>query len=203
MPLLVDIRKLTVIDSLVKESSRTLADYIESLTGVESEIEVTGLTFIDPGDLKNEIGSQEKFNVVINMDSPPYGLFLLTFTPRTARRVSELMTGEEIEGEGIDGIHRSALQELCNVLTSGFIDGWANALDTSIEISTPEVERSSGNEISNRVVSHVHEDSLSIVIDTVMEFDETEGETEGDFNFEFYMIPDVGSFVYLIDRLDI
>jgi len=48
MPLLVDIRKLTVINSLIQESSQTVAQYLESLSGLKADIEVTGADLYRP-----------------------------------------------------------------------------------------------------------------------------------------------------------
>jgi len=110
------------------------------------------------------MGQGKQYRLQIDVTSPPYGIFLLTFSEDTAEKVAEMMTGQPVEGGEFTDMQFSALKELSNVLTSGFIDGWANALDTTIEIGTPALDRSKGDEIADEVVSHIHEDSLSIVI---------------------------------------
>jgi chemotaxis protein CheC len=96
-------------------------------------------------------------------------------------------------------MHESALQEICNILTSGFIDGIANTLETTIDMETPELERADTDHIAEETVSHVQMDSLSIVLDSVVDL----ADDDTEFELRIFLIPDPGSFVNIIDKLDI
>jgi chemotaxis protein CheC len=96
-------------------------------------------------------------------------------------------------------MQESALQEICNILTSGFIDGIANTLETTIDMQTPELERADTREIADTTLSHIHNDSLSIVLDSVVDL----ADADAEFQLRIFLIPDPGSFVNILDTLDV
>jgi chemotaxis protein CheC len=122
----------------------------------------------------------------------------MTFDDQTAATIAEQMTGQEVDGD-LNQMHQSALQEICNILTSGFIDGIANTLETTIDMETPTLERDHTDDIAEQTVSHIQMDSLSIVLDSLVDL----AEQDTEFKLRIFLIPDPGSFVNLIDKLDI
>lgn len=197
MPLLVDIRKLTLINDIVDESARTVSEQLTSVSGIDSDIDVTGLSFIDNDDLEREIGSHEQYGATIDLRSPPYGQVVLTFSERAATQVVEQMTGRPVEGEFTE-LHESSLSELCNILVGGFIDGWANTFDTTIDPGPPRVEYTTGEEIAEWITADGLPNSMSFVVDVTVEI----VARDRPLAFKFYMIPDLGSLVRIIDRVE-
>ncbi len=197
MPLLVDIRKLSIIRDLVQDGAQQVAESLGSLAGVEASVEIKSLSFIQPSDIHTEMGSGEVYSARIRLTEPPYGVFLMTFSIETAAEIARLMTGTSVENE-FTQMQESALQEMCNILTSGFIDGIANTLDTTINMETPTVEASDTEAIAGASLSHVRRDSLTIVLDSLVDI----SESDVDFSVRIFLIPDPGSFVHLIDQLD-
>jgi chemotaxis protein CheY-P-specific phosphatase CheC len=61
----------------------------------------------------------------------------------------------EPEGEGFTSMHESAIEEMGNIMTSGFIDGWANVLQTSVEHTPPQVLHDMGRAIIDPVAAQV------------------------------------------------
>jgi len=197
MPLLIDVRKLTVINQLIQDGSESVASSLSTLAGVDATVDIKSLSFVDPADMPAEIGSGKTYSARIRLSEPPYGVFLMTFPPSTAREIAELMTGQSCE-DGITDFHRSALQEMCNILTSGFIDGIADTLETTIDMGTPTLEHSAGAELSEQALSHVRMDATAIVLDSVVDV----ADTDTDFGIRIFLVPDPGAFVNLIDMLD-
>jgi len=197
MPLLIDVRKLTIINQLIKDGSESVACSLSTLAGVDASVDIKSLSFVDPADMPAEIGDGKTYSARIRLSEPPYGVFLLTFPPSTAREIAELMTGRSCD-DGITDFHRSALEEMCNILTSGFIDGIANTLETTINMETPTVEAEDASVIADAALSHVRRDSLTIVLDSLVDIKETDVA----FSLRIFLIPDPGSFVHLIDQLD-
>lgn len=197
MPLLVDIRKFTLINELVSESARTVSEQLTSVSGVNSQINVAGLSFIDSDDLEQEIGREEQYGATIDLASPPYGTVILTFSNRAATRIAEQMTGQPVESEFTE-LHESSLQELSNILVGGFVDGWANTFDITIDIGTPMLKQATGDELASRVTSHALPDSMTFIVDATVEIEDR----DESLLFNFYMVPDLGSFVRLIDQFE-
>jgi chemotaxis protein CheC len=174
-----------------------VADSFGTLAGVETTIDIKSLAFVDPADLPREIGAEEVYAATIDLTEPPYGSFMLTFSNDTAETVAELVAGTPVEGELTD-LQESALQEMCNICTSGFIDGLANTLDTTIDMGTPALERTDGETVVRTQLSHVDTESIAIILDSKICVPERGQELE----LHVYLVPDPGAFVNLLDRLD-
>jgi len=199
MPILIDIRKLTIIGKLIQHGAKNVADSLATMANIEADIRIKSLSFIEPEDIPHEIGTGEFHHANIRLTEPPYGVFLMTFDDLTAEEIAHHMTGQEVADGQLNQLQQSALQEMCNILTSGFIDGIANTLGTTIDMETPELEYDDAETIANDTLSHVHSDSLSIVLDSVVDLHEDDTE----FQIRIFLVPDPGAFVNLIDKLDI
>lgn len=198
MPLLVDVRQLGVINELIKDGASNVASSFGTLAGVETTIDIKSLAFVDPEDLPDEIGSDEVYAATIDLTEPPYGSFMLTFSDDTAAAVAELVAGQPVEGE-LTSMQESALQEMCNICTSGFIDGFANTLDTTINMGTPELKHTDGEEILRKQLSHIRGESIAIVLDSTVCVPARNRELE----LHVYLVPAPGAFVNLLDCIDL
>ncbi|SDJ58640.1 chemotaxis protein CheC [Halovenus aranensis] len=199
MPILIDIRKLTIIGKLIQHGAKNVTDSLSTMANIQADIQIKSLSFVEPSDIPQEIGEGDHYHANIRLTEPPYGVFLMTFGDRTAHEIAGHMTGQPVEDGNLNQMHESALQEMCNILTSGFIDGIANTLGTTINMHTPELERSDAEVIADQTLSHIHSDSLSIVLDSVVDLRDEDTE----FQLRIFLVPDPGAFVNLIDKLDI
>lgn len=197
MPLLIDVRKLSLITELIQDGAEEVADSLAELAGVEACVDIKSLSFVQPDDISTEMGNGDIHSARIHLTEPPYGVFLMTFSEATAAEIAGLMTGTEVDGR-FTQLQESALQEMCNILTSGFIDGIANTLEVTIDMDTPIVEAKPVSDIADAALSHVRRDSLTIVLDSLVDIKETDIA----FSLRIFLIPDPGSFVHLIDQLD-
>jgi chemotaxis protein CheC len=198
MPILVDIRKLTIIGKLIQHGAKNVASSLSTMAGIEADVKIKSLSFVEPDDIPKEIGRGEFYHANIRLTEPPYGVFLMTLDGQTAGQIAEHMTGQQVDGE-LNQMHESALQEMCNILTSGFIDGIANTLDTTINMETPTLELARSDQIAEQALSHIHSDSLSIVLDSTVDL----AEQDTQFQLRIFLVPDPGAFVNLIDKLDV
>lgn len=168
------------------------------MADIEADVKIKGLSFVEPADIPREIGEGEFHHANIRLTEPPYGVFLMTFDDETATEIAEHMTGQKAT-EGLTRMQESALQEMFHVLTSGFIDGIANTLETTINMETPTLERADADTIAEETLSHIHSDSLSIVLDSVVDL----AEADREFILRIFLVPDPGAFVNLVDKLDV
>ncbi|MBX0303364.1 chemotaxis protein CheC [Haloarcula salinisoli] len=197
MPLLIDVRKLSLITDLIQDGAEQVAGSLAELAGVEANVDIKSLSFVQPDDIVMEMGAEQIHSARIRLTEPPYGVFLMTFSTETAAEIARLMTGTPVDGE-FTQLQSSALQEMCNILTSGFIDGIADTLETTIDMGTPTVEADDASAIADAAMSHVRRDSLTIVLDSLVDIKETDVA----FSLRIFLVPDPGSFVHLIDQLD-
>jgi chemotaxis protein CheC len=198
MPLLIDVRKLSIINQLIQSGAQNVTASLETLAGVDASVEIKSLSFVEPSDIAAEMGDGEIYGAHVRLTEPPYGVFLMTFSPETAAEVASLLTNTSTE-DGFNQLHESALSEMCNVLTSGFIDGIANTLETTIDFGTPELERDQAPAIAGDALTHVRRDSMSIVLDSVVDI----ADSDVAFKLRIFLVPDPGSFVHVIDQLEL
>jgi chemotaxis protein CheC len=198
MPLLVDVRQLGVINELIQDGAANVADSFGTLAGVETTIDIKSLAFVDPDDLPDEIGAAEVYAATIDLTEPPYGSFMLTFSEDTAAAVAELVAGRPVEGD-LTSMQESALQEMCNICTSGFIDGFADTLETTIDMGTPALEHTDGKAVVRTQLSHIREESIAVVLDSRVCVPERNRELE----LHVYLVPAPGAFVNLLDNIDL
>ncbi|MFC7072742.1 chemotaxis protein CheC [Halovenus rubra] len=199
MPILIDIRKLTIIGKLIQHGAKNVTESLSTMADIQADIQIKSLSFVEPSDIPREIGEGTYYHTNIRLTEAPYGVFLMTFGDRTAHEIAGHMTGQPVENETLNHMHESALQEMCNILTSGFIDGIANTLGTTINMETPELEHSDAEKIADKTLSHIQTDSLSIVLDSVVDLRDRDTE----FQLRVFLVPDPGAFVNLIDKLDV
>ncbi len=199
MPILIDIRKLTIIGKLIQHGAKNVAESLSTMADIEADIQIKSLSFVDPADIPHEIGEGSFYHANIRLTEPPYGVFLMTFDDLTAEEIAGHMTGQTVTDGELNQLHKSALQEMCNILTSGFIDGMANTLETTINMETPELEYDDAQVIADETLSHIHADSLSIVLDSIVDL----ADEETEFQLRIFLVPDPGAFVNLVDKLDV
>ena len=156
MSLMIDIRKLALFNKMAKEGGSTVADHLSQMTGMETEMEITKINFIDIPDIKTHVGHEKQIGISIEMLEPPHGHILFLLNARNAKDLAQGMIGDmggaDPNSEGFTDMERSAIQEIGNIMTSGFIDGWANVLETTIDISTPTFTYGPGSGMVDELV---------------------------------------------------
>jgi len=104
--------------------------------------------------------------------------------------------GEGSEGSGFSEMERSAMQEVGNIMTSAFIDGWANVLDTTIDMGTPNFVLGPASGIVDKMGGWPDSD-LVFVIDSQITVEES------DLGMTVYTFPDLEELVELIQNIDL
>ncbi|WP_136717009.1 chemotaxis protein CheC [Halorientalis salina] len=140
----VDVRKLHLFNGLAKEGATTVAAHLQQMSGIETDAAVSKLNFLDFEDvqthLQTKAGTEPQVGIYVELEDEPHG-YLLFMVPMTqAKNLANAMLGQEMDadsGGGFTDMQKSAIQEVANIMTSGFIDGWANVLGTSIKHSPP------------------------------------------------------------------
>jgi two-component system chemotaxis sensor kinase CheA/chemotaxis protein CheC len=61
--------------------------------------------------------------------------------------------------------HKQAIEELGNIMTSGFVDGWANVLQTSVDHTPPRLVHDMGRAIVDPLAAQVgqHQEHAFII----------------------------------------
>ena len=200
MSLKIDIRKLGLFNKMAKEGGNTVADHLSQMTGMETEMEITKINFIDIPDIKTHVGHAEQIGISIEMVEPPHGHILFLLEAGSAKELAHGMIGDMGETDpnasGFTDMERSAIQEIGNIMTSGFIDGWANVLDTTIDIGPPSFIFGPGSGMVDDLVGD--RDS-----DMALMFDSHVQAPDSNVDVKVYTFPELDELVELMQQIEV
>jgi chemotaxis protein CheC len=199
MGLQVDVRKLDLFNQMAKEGSEMVADNLGQLTGLNAGVHTSQINFLDIGDVKTHIGDTEQVGIYVELNEPPYGYVLFMLDPADSKQLAGAMMGgmgEQSDGIGFSEMERSAMQEIGNIMTSAFIDGWANVLDTTIDMGTPNFVYGPASGIVDEMGGWPDSD-LVFVIDSQITVE------DGDLGMTVYTFPELEDLVALIQNIDL
>jgi chemotaxis protein CheC len=194
---MVDIRKLSFINEMAKVGTNGVADNMSKLTGEDAKMEVTKTNFIDIQDIKTQMDAGKRVGVRVRLMEPPHGHILILFPEESARKITALMLSDmvddmsEVSGE----MARSAVEELGNMMASGFIDGWADVLGRTIDIATPQLVYAPAGEIVERTAGLGGED-LALFFDSNLTV------PSYDIDAEIYAFPNLEEFVEMVNGIE-
>jgi len=186
---------LSTFASLAKRGSANAADNIAMMTGLDTTVDVSRLRFVPLADVPAEVGVEPHAGTVFELRGEPSGYLAILFEEESAATIAAAMLPSEPD-EPLGGMAENALCELGNVMTSGFIDGWANVLGTSISHSPPEFVHDIGSStISPLVAKLSRRQDYGFVIDAAIQ-------TEGvQARCDVYALPDERELARALDRL--
>lgn len=195
MSLEVDIRKLRVFNEMARRGGNTVAQNLSTMTGLDTAVEITKINFLRKDDVDAHIGHDQQIGVTIDLLDAPHGSLVFLFSHDSAKELAGSMMGGASEGPLTD-MEKSAVQEIGNIMSSAFIDGWAEVFSTTIDISTPNFRFDAGpNIIKDAVAGHEY--------DMVMLFDSHVSVPDSDVTMTIYMFPDLEELVDLMQRLQV
>jgi chemotaxis protein CheC len=197
MSLKVDIRKLSFINEMAKVGTNGVADNMSKLTGEDAQMEVTKTNFIDIEDITAQLDEGKRVGVRVRLMEPPHGHILILFPEASAKKITALMLSDMVDDlSSVSGeMARSAVEELGNMMASGFIDGWADVLGRTIDIATPQLVYAPAGEVVERTAGLGGED-LALFFDSQMNVPSYEIEAE------IYAFPDLEEFVEMVNALE-
>lgn len=197
MSLMVDIRKLSFINEMAKVGTNGVAENMSKLTGEDAKMEVTKTNFIDVKDIKSQLDDGKRVGVRVRLMEPPHGHVLILFPESSAKKVTALMLSDMVDDMGdVSGeMARSAVEELGNMMASGFIDGWADVLGRTIDIATPQLVYAPAGDIVERTAGLGGED-LALFFDSNLTV------PSYDIAAEIYAFPDLEEFVEMVNSIE-
>ena len=186
---------LSTFASLAKRGSTNAADNIGMMTGLDTTVEVSRLRFVPLADVPAEVGVEPHAGTVFELQGEPSGYLAILFEEASAAAVAASMLPTEPD-EPLGDMAENALCELGNVMTSGFIDGWANVLGTSIAHSPPEFVHDIGSATISPIVAELgRRQDYGFVIDAAIQ-------TEGvQAQCDIYALPDERELAAALSRL--
>ena len=194
----IPVDKLSVFNQMTKEGTRRAAENVSQMTGIETDGEVTQISFAPIEDVPKQVDSKSYVGTVVEFSGTPSGYLMILFDEESAMNVAEALMPMEPDGEGFTSMHESAIEEMGNIMTSGFVDGWANVLQTSVEHTPPQVVHDMGQAIIDPVAAQVgQQQTHAFIIESQMRTDDL------DFRCEIHALPDDAELKQALEDLDV
>ncbi|SDZ83906.1 chemotaxis protein CheC [Haloplanus vescus] len=187
--------KLTVFDEMTRQGAERAAQNVSSMTGIETDVDVSRLSFVPIEDVPNTARDEVYLGTVMEFKGTPGGYLAILFDEPSARTIVDATVPMELD-EPLGDMGESAIEELGNIMTSGFIDGWANVLQTSIDHTPPELVHDMGTAILSPIAGRLGQSQeYAFLMDSAVVT------PEGEFNCEIYAIPDERKLKEALDSL--
>lgn len=189
----VSIRELSTFISLTAAGAETVATNLEMMTGIETDVAVTHLDFVPIKDVARAIDESEYAGTVFEFGGAMDGYLAVMFESDSVATVTDALLPDGASG---DAMQQSAIEEIGNITASGFIDGWANALDTTIDHSVPDFVDDMGQAVLESVaVQLARSQEFAYVFDVTI--------TAGDpLNCRLFAFPEADGFRKVVSGLD-
>ncbi len=196
--MMVDIRKLSFINEMAKVGTNGVADNMSKLTGEDARMEVTKTNFIDVEDIKSQLDAGKRVGVRVRLLDPPHGHILVLFPEESAKKITAIMLRDVVDDmSSVSGkMARSAVEEMGNMMASGFIDGWADVLGRGIDIAAPQLVYAPAGEVVVRTAG-LGGDDLALFFDSNLSVPSYQLEAE------IYALPDLEEFVEMVNGIEV
>ncbi|WP_049970247.1 chemotaxis protein CheC [Haladaptatus cibarius] len=192
----VSVENLSNFDEMTRIGAISVAENLSMMTGIDTTVDITNVNFVPVEEVSEGMGETMCVGVVFELESAPGGFVLILFDESSAHDVARAMVPSD-NGEEFDEMEKNAIREMGNIMASSFIDGWANALESTIDISTPKFAHDMGGAIVDPLVAHLGQSQqFAFVSDaTIRADDET-------FDCTLYALPDESDLRDALSSLD-
>jgi two-component system chemotaxis sensor kinase CheA/chemotaxis protein CheC len=194
----IPIEKLEAFNKMTREGTKNAAANVEMMSGIETEAEVSQISFAPIEDVPKALGTETVVGTVVEFTGVPSGYLLVLFDEQSGKNVAEALMPVEMDADSLTDQHKSAIEELGNIITSGFVDGWANVLQQSIEHTPPRLVHDMGKAVIDPLAAQLGQRQRhAFIIDSRMRTDEV------DFESEIYALPNETELREALDTLAI
>ncbi|GGJ04866.1 chemotaxis protein CheC [Halobellus salinus] len=187
------VETFTTFSQMITEGAGQASEDLTAMTGIDTDVDVSRLSFVPIEGVPMQLTDETRRGVVLEFTGTPSGYIAILFDPGSAESVADaLMPGMDAD----PAMRKSAIQEIGNIVTSGFLDGWADSLETTIDISPPTYVDDIGSAIVDPLVAELAQtQEYAFLIDSAIA---TPDET---FTCDIYALPDEQELRTAFERL--
>ncbi len=194
----IPVEKLAAFNQMTHEGTQKAAENVEMMSGIQTEAEVSQISFAPIEDVPKQFGDEMHVGTAVEFTGVPSGFLLVLFDEQSAITVAEGLMPVEMESSELTDQHKAAIEELGNIMTSGFVDGWANVLQRPVEHTPPRLVHDMGQAIIDPLAAQLGQHQRhAFIIDSTMKTEELE------FESEIHALPNEQELRAALDDLDV
>jgi chemotaxis protein CheC len=191
--------KLVGFERMAQQGADEVATNLTTMTDLGVAVDVRRINFVSLDAIPEEVSTDPLVAVAFGFEGTPSGYLLFLFDESSAHRLVETTLGSLPSGRRLDAAERDAVQEVCNIMSSRLLDGWANLLGGTIDHTTPAYAHDFGPAVVDPLIVGLSEgQEFAFVFDTRVVADDDASE----FDVDVYVIPDQAELETALDRLD-
>lgn len=192
----IEYRNLVGFDQVAQRGTDRVTEDLSQMTGMRTSIDVHTVSFLALDAIPEAVPNERVASVAFSFEGTPSGYLLFLYDKYSAGKLADAMVGTQ-PGEELGEMGRDAVKEASNIMASGLLDGWANALDTTIRHTVPAFTWDLGPAAVDPLVVGLSESrEFAFVFDTqVSAADEL-------FDLSMYVIPDEADFEQAVDEVE-
>lgn len=150
----VPLHTLATFDRIARDGAGQAADLLSTMTGIEATPEASRLGFVPVETVSASVGDAPVAGTVFGLNDGRDGYLAVLFDESDALAVADAMLPVN-GGDAFDEMTASALKELGSVLTSGFVEGWADVFDNPVDYTSPAFVTGSGDTVLDPILRRV------------------------------------------------
>jgi chemotaxis protein CheC len=131
------------------------------MTGADAELVESHVDFVPVERVPSLLDDAAYEGAIFESEGVVDSVVAILFDEDEPGAVAELLLDDPDAGSAMA---ESAVAELGNVTASGFLDAWANALETTIDVSTPSHVRDAGTAVLDTVAAAYGEEADTIAV---------------------------------------
>ena len=131
-----DVDTLGTFYEMAREGADLAAGRFSSMTDIPARVNVTHLNFANHATIARDLTSNEWVGSRVTLTDGFGGTSVLLFDRESATSIAEAVTSD-LPDAGDTALYESVVTEIGQTMNNGFVDGWANVLDTNIDVSAP------------------------------------------------------------------
>jgi chemotaxis protein CheC len=190
--------KLLGFERMAQQGADEVATNLSTMTDLGVAVDVRRINFVSLDAIPEEVSTDPLVAVAFGFEGTPSGYLLFLFDEASAHRLVEATLGTAPSGRRLDAAGRDAVQEVCNIMSSRLLDGWANLLGGTIDHTTPSYAHDLGPAVVDPLIVGLSEgQEFAFVFDT-----RVVAEAGESFDLDIYVIPDQTELERALDRLD-
>ena len=139
----VDIQSLGTFNQLAHEGAEQATRSMSQMTGIGANVDVTKISLLNRDDVGEQLGDDEFVGVRFGFEGDLSGETVLVFDRDCSEKLVQALVGDVSS----ESMARSGVEEIGNIMMSGFIDGWADYLGTTLDHSPPEYVEGVGSSV--------------------------------------------------------
>lgn len=199
-----EIEKLSAIKRMGEASAQKIAESMSTMFGLEVEMAISSINMVATDNIPKFTGVTNEAIVAgsyIGFSGFLSGSVLCILSIESAREIASILLagmGEESSEERpvLTEMEQSSITELGNIITSSFIDTWANTLYVEVTQHPPAFSCDYMSAIINASLM-----DSSKVGEFAFMFDSLISVTDHDVDLEVLVLPDLESMQKIFDRI--